>query len=193
MSEDNKDDLRKQGEEALKGLAGKKPSVPEVLPKPKSVDAQPSEAEEPTPEQVEESREQKRARIAQVLARGVLNDKLQAVYDRFVPKGYVGKYVLDNDDEIIRYSNLGFEFVYVDPMPEGNNVTPDGRVRVGDVVLMTITQDNREILREVKQHKMKENLGLGRKEYQTAAEAEAARGGAVPFDESHIEVKTGGG
>lgn len=177
------DDLKEVGAKALEGLGNPKEDSQE---KEKDVKM---EAKEPTPEEVEATREEKKARLTQVLSRGILNQKLQNLYDACVPEGRAGKYILDSDDEKIRYSNLGFTFEYSKEAKE--HVGPDGKVRIGDVVLMTISLEDREILKEVKMDRTKENLGLGRREYNEKAQ-EAAVGGPVPFDESHLEIKRGG-
>lgn len=147
---------------------------------------------EPTPEEAMELVRQKTARIAQVLARGILNDRLQGIYDTSVPDGYGGKFVRDNPDDIIRYQNLGFEFKYKEGA-EGLHGTPDGRVRVGDLVLMTINPEDRHILKEAKKQQVENKLTAGRRDYARSAQKEAP--GVQSFDQSDVRVhksKTGG-
>lgn len=143
---------------------------------------------EPTPEEVDELRAQKKARIAQVLQRGVLNDKLQAVYDACVPKGRKGKFIRDDAESFIRYSNLFYSREFTEGALERYG-SVDGHIRVGDIELVTISDEDREILREVKQERVMKNLGKGRKEYTTKADQAAREGNApVPFDASSSNV-----
>ena len=119
---------------------------------------------EPTPEEAEGIREKKKARISQIMSGGILNERLQAIYDRSVPKGYRGKFVKDSDDYIIRYGNLGFLFQY-SAGAAGLHETSDGRIRAGDLVLMTIPEEDYSILDEVRTEKVKQKLSAGRDEY----------------------------
>lgn len=118
---------------------------------------------EMTPDEAVELRNQKKARIAQILQRGILNEKLQRVFDSAVPDGFTGKFVRDTDGDIIRYDNLMFGFTYKENVEHLQD--PDGRIRVGDVVLMTILKDDRAILREVRIQQIQHKLGASKAEY----------------------------
>ncbi len=198
-------ELREAGVEALKNVQTVLTTSPEehrivenpsptkaadALAKAKDAEAEDLESNtEPTPEGAEQLKAQKKARVAQVLQRGILNSKLQAVYEACVPKGRKGKYIRDDGESVIRYGNLFYTFEYTEGAVKRYG-SPDGRIRVGsDLVLMTISQEDREILREVKQDRIMKNLGKGRKEYTTKADQAAREGGApVPFDESTSNV-----
>lgn len=136
---------------------------------------------EPTPEEAEAIVAQKKARIAQVMTRGITNEKLQIVYDKCVPDGYSGKFVLDDEGYVIRYTNLGFGFTYTEGA-SGVHGRADGRIAVGDVVLMTITLADREILKTVKHEKMLRNISAGKDEYKRRSEKHADEGGPSPID-----------
>ncbi len=136
---------------------------------------------EPTPEEAEKIVAQKKARIAQVMSRGITNEKLQLVFDACVPDGYSGKFVRDSEGDIIRYGNLGFGFTYVKEAL-GLHGRADGRIAVGDVVLMTITLEDREILKTVKMEKMLRNISAGKDEYKRRSEKHASEGGPSPID-----------
>lgn len=142
--------------------------------------------EEPTPELALETRAQKKARIAQVFTRGVVNSKLQAVYEVAVPEDRVGKFIRDTEEDIIRYRNLGFEFVYKKGAATRVDAhgTADGRIRIGDVVLVTISKEDHGILKELKHEQVLKKLDYGKEEFMTLSGKEAESGGAVPFDES---------
>ena len=143
--------------------------------------------EEPTPEEAEEIREKKKARISQIMSGGILNERLQAIYDRSVPKGYRGKFVKDSDDYIIRYGNLGFLFHYSEEAA-GLHETSDGRIRAGDLVLMTIPEEDYSILEEVRTEKVKQKLSAGRDEYHRQMQSSGQEGSII--DESDTQIST---
>lgn len=201
----DKDDLREAGAEALKKTQTVLTTSDEEHktvsnPSPTTAAgalAESKEAEEeeslelqtePTPEEADEIRAQKKRKVAQVLQRGILNSKLQAVYDACVPEGRKGKFIRGDDESFIRYSNLYYSRTFTDGALERYG-SVDGRIRVGDIELVTISDDDREILREVKQDRIMKNLGKGRKEYTAKADQAAREGNApVPFDESILKV-----
>ena len=138
---------------------------------------------EPTPEEAEEIRAQKKARIAQVMSKGMLNEKLKSVFDAFVPEGYSGKFVRYSEESVIRYQNLGFGFTYSKEVDKDSvHGSAEGFVKVGDVILMTITLEDLSILHEVKMETIQRNLNKGREEYKRLAEEHVERGGPKPID-----------
>lgn len=150
---------------------------------------QPAEAsKEPTPEEAAQIRAAKKARLTQILHRGVLSDKLRSIVKAGTPEGYVGKFIRDRQEDIMRYSNLGWGFTYREDAPKGLHDAPTGHIRVGDVVLMTIRKEDHEILREIQADRVKASLSKARKEYASESQKEAQTGGAVPFDESVVFV-----
>lgn len=149
-------------------LAGLKPN-----------DVQEEDVVELTPEEAEALREQKIAKLTQVLSRGVLNDKLHSLILTAVPKGRVGKLVRDRDEDIIRHSNLGYTFEVV-PGAQGLHATADGRVRVGDLVLMTISQEDHELLVEIRRRGIRRKLDLAKNE----AKARMQEDGIPVIDDS---------
>lgn len=142
---------------------------------------------EPTPEEAEEIRRKKKARISQIMSGGILNERLQAIYDRSVPRGYRGKFVKDSDDYIIRYGNLGFVFQYSEEAA-GLHETSDGRIRAGDLVLMTIPEEDYSILDEVRTEKVKQKLSAGRDEYHRQMQSSGQEGSII--DESDTQIST---
>jgi len=175
------DELRAAGEEALRKLQ-ERAEAPQAETGAK-VDVTPEEAQKRA-----ETRAEKKARYAQVLTRGILNEKLAAAYRDSVPDGFVGKFVRNTEGDVIRYSNLGYGFTYRKGA-KGLNASPDGRVRVGDVVLMTVSKEDQEILREIRGERVKHKAGKqGRQEYTRDAEQAAQEGGPVSFDESRTVI-----
>jgi len=144
---------------------------------------------EPTPEEAEDIRAGKKARIAQILVRGIINDKLQAIYDDSVPEEYSGKFVRDTEEDVVRYENLGYGFVYRDGA-KGLHGVADNRIRVGDLVLMTIRKEDRELLEEVRLDRIKYKLGEGKREYARRAEG-TEDSGIVMTDDSVQQVREG--
>jgi hypothetical protein len=173
------------GSQALDSQAERKETAWDKLRNTKTMAEAPSEKEEPTPSEAEEIHKQKVAKVSQVLSRGILNEKLSAVFNDSVPEGWGGRFVRDTEDDIIRYSNLNFGFTYRKGA-KGLHEGGDGRVRVGDLVLMTISPEDRAVLKEAKLLQVRRKLEEGRRQY--ARDSEKAPPGIQPFDESEARV-----
>jgi len=161
------------GEDALRAL---KEQLGAREPQPEQPKAPEQVLKEMTPEEAEAIAQQKRARVAQVLTRGILNDKMQRIFDKCIQEGWGGKFVRDTDEDIVRHENLGFTFVYAEG---AKTVTLNalGRVVVGDLVLMTISPEDRAILKQVKAEGVRRKLGSARSEYKRQTEQHAEREG----------------
>ena len=200
----NSDELKAEGRKALQGLQEDQETSEEekkdqeegtgkgteVLDS-KLIDVDPVPdpsmlAEEPTPEEAEEIRRERKERFAQILTRGVLNEKLRVIVEDGTPDGRRGKLVLDAEDKILQYQNLGYEFNYREGAT-GLNVTSDGRIRVGDLVLMTVSDEDYSILDEIRTEKVKEKLSAGRDEYHRRTQ-EAGQEEGVSEDRSILDV-----
>lgn len=165
-----------------------KSSLTEVEDKPAASSKATVEA---TPQEAEEIRAQKKKKIAQVLARGVLNDKMERIGRDATPDGWGCKLVYDDDEEVLRHQNLGFVFEYKKGA-KGMMDTADGRIRIGDLLLMTINPEDRALLKEVRTERVRERIGAARQEYTRTAEEKSAKG-VVAFDESDIVLRKGTG
>jgi hypothetical protein len=203
---DEKQDLKALGDEALKKLQGGGDSEPQPMSDfdraaaaaklrvtERAVEAKVKlSTDEPTAEDAMRLRKEKKARIAQVLSRGVLGEKLKSIIREATPDGYAGKFVRNDAQDIIRAQNLGFGFKYradVDAVRLGLHATPDGKIRVGDILLMTITKEDQEILREVRTERMKAKLTKSKKEYlETSASHD---GGPEAFSEGQTSIDAG--
>lgn len=142
--------------------------------------------EDLSPEEAERLYEEKIARLTQVLSRGVLNDALQRIIDQAVPEGYHGKFVRDNEGDINRYRNLGYGFTYREgTQVRGSHGTGDSRIRQGDVVLMTVSGEQMDLLKEVRRRLVRKKLEIGKEEYLARAASEEA---APAFDESKLTI-----
>lgn len=177
-------DVRKTGARALENIT-KKSSEEEKKAKIEETQASRSEI---SPEEAARIAEEKIARVTQVLSKGILNEKLASIIERSVPKGRIGKFVRDSEEDIIRYQNLGYTFE-VNAGARGLHGTGDGRIRVGDLVLMTISQEDREILNIVRNRAIQQKLSAGRKEYTRPAERAAEASGISIFDESQTTIR----
>lgn len=134
-----------------------------------------------TPEEADELLEQKVAKVMQILNRGQINDSLENLKREHVPPGYRSKFVRESEEAIVRYQNLGFGFTYREGAKSRGHATGDGRIRYGDTVLMTISEEDWNILQIVRKRQIRRKLGDARREYMRRVEE---RNAAPSFDES---------
>lgn len=107
--------------------------------------------------------QEKRAHFIQVLSRGVVNDRLNVKAK--VPKGRRALWVRDRDEDIQRIVSLGGRLETTDEIGEaGLHGAGDNRIRVGDVVLMSISQEDHEILQDIKAEWTRNRLSAARNE-----------------------------
>lgn len=99
-----------------------------------------------------ERRVENKARLAQVLERGVVISRLETPVNALKADGKVGCWVRENDDDINKYQALGFELET--GMGAGRD-TGDNRQRVGDSVLMSTSQENWDIIQEINTERRK--------------------------------------
>lgn len=145
---------------------------------------------EPTAADAVRIRQEKKARIAQVLSKGILGEKLKSIQQACTPDGYRSKFVRDKFEDIIRYQNLFFGFTYREGAGDGMggvHATADGRIRVGDLVLMTIRIEDHEILQEVRTERTKNKLTQARREYHELSK----QGDVAVIDESQTAIERG--
>ncbi len=105
-----------------------------------------------------ERRAAKKAKLAQVLERGMVSDRL-VVKDPDPEKHY--EWCRDTEVDIDRYKGLGFEL----EMGKGSGLhgKGDGRKVVGDAILVSCSKENFEILEELKEERHKRRRGLSAK------------------------------
>jgi hypothetical protein len=145
--------------------------------------------QEMTPEEAQAAFEKAVAKVTQVLSRGTLNDRMQEVLDAATPRGRVGKFVRDDETTVIRHKNLGYTFD-VNPV-SGMHDKGDGKVRIGDAVVMTVSLNDHAVLVEANKRSTRRKLGLGKQEYINASQSGAA---APSFDAgSQIIIDRTGG
>lgn len=152
----------------------------------------PTLAERPdkTPEEaVELSRDEKKRRLSQLLIRGELNDNLQRLIDKYVKPGDGYVFVRERDADINRYLNKFFHIVNADG--KGIHGTGDGRIRAGDVILMTISAEDYALLNEVEREQLLIKINAPRNEYKQQVAEGVERGISAPaYDESEIKHVT---
>lgn len=161
-SEPSLEELEAAGKEALEEVTA---SVEELSPE---------EAEARAKEIAE-----KRARIVQILSRGVLNDRLAQAQN--VDSSQVGLWVRETKEDIDRIRALGGDLV-TDEDIEGLHGAGDGRKRVGDLVLMSMPRDDYELIQLVRAERRAARLNRGKKEY--VKKFVEGKQGAPSFDES---------
>lgn len=97
--------------------------------------------------EADKARNDKKARIAEVLDRGVVGDRLRVE----VKDGM--HYEWPHKDDITRMASLGFRVATKDDVITENasmHDTADGKIRIGDTVLMVCDKETKELLDEVK-------------------------------------------
>lgn len=79
---------------------------------------------------------------AQVLSRGQVLDGLERLL-KFVPKGFVGEFKRERDLDIARAEALGWRvFIAEGKARESLTNSADGKLRLGDLILMIMPEDN---------------------------------------------------
>ena len=132
-----------------------------------------------TPEQAAKFAETRRAQLTQILTQGRVNARIQQIMDK-LPKDRFGVFVRNADTDIEHYQQLGFE-IELGLNVKGIHGSGDNRVIIGDVVLMTTSQDNIAVIRQIEEDMLRDKLDLPRREYLAVS---ANNGGVAVFDET---------
>ena len=131
--------------------------------------------------------QERKARVARVLERGVIADRLNVA----LPNGMYGEWVPDDPIEIDRMKSLGFDIDREHSKNRGIHTNADGATKVGDVIFMTCPQEQHELIQLVKKERfdaMHNPRGKGREgeEYRKKVETETPE---IPvIDESRTAV-----
>lgn len=94
----------------------------------------------------EETRAQKKARLAQVLDRGIVGDRLKVD----LPPGVHGEWIFNDQTEIMRMEALGFQIDTEYAPKRALHSKGDGASYVGDVVFMTCPMEDKILIDEIK-------------------------------------------
>ena len=129
-------------------------------------------AKEPEPKQEDEMSSdeakrlyaEKKARIAQILERGVISEKITI---RDGDPGLYYVWIRTREEDIDKFSALGF----VIETKAGQRIHPtgDGKRVIGDVVLMSIPMEEHDIIEEVKEDRRKKRRYEAEARYKKAA------------------------
>ena len=137
----------------------------------------------------EETRQQKKARRAQVFDRGVVQDRLHVP----LPDDLHGEWVPNNPIDINRKENLGFQIDRVHALKRKLHDKGDGMSTVGDVVFMTCSREDKEILDEIRKDRYdKLHKPRNGKQAEERAFASNADPETIPMAESRVHDVRGG-
>ena len=107
--------------------------------------------------------EEKKKFFVQVLSRGVVNDRLDVKSK--LPKGRKPLWIRDRDEDIQRILALGGRIEKSEDVGEaGLHGTGDNRIRVGDVILMSIAEEDYSLLQDIKSDWTQNRLTAARRE-----------------------------
>lgn len=131
-----------------------------------------------------EDEAKRREVIAQLLTRGVVNDRLDV-------KRHLGRneydpslhyeWIRETDQDIERARSLGFHVVTSEQDDsKDRHGTADNRVRLGDVILMACPKEHKALIEEVKDEKKRERRDAEKREYLNKAERGEQAGTAAP-------------
>lgn len=144
--------------------------VDEVAEKEERAEPESESRPDLSPAEAEAKAEKELAKILQVLSRGLINDELANVD---VGKDRFPVWVRDRDIDIQKYKALGYRLENDD---EGKSIHPtgDNRRRLGDVVLMSIEKDRRNLIEKAKQKRLEQKLDAGKRYYRERATSREA-------------------
>ncbi len=118
--------------------------------------------EDKTPEEAVSLSERK-AKLAQVLQRGMIADRLK-VKNPDPDKVY--EWIREEDTEMDRHLALGFVLELEDGSTQNRlHGTGDNRCRVGDVILMSTSVENYDLIQQVRMDQKAKKSTLGKEEY----------------------------
>lgn len=118
-----------------------------------------------------ETLEQKRARLVQVLSRGIVNDQLQRILDK-LPSGRVGKFVRTTDSDIALHEAMGFRVEKAKELGvNGLHGSSSGNIVIGDVLLMSCSQEDADLLEEIRAEQRRKTMNRGKEEYKQLVKA----------------------
>lgn len=113
-----------------------------------------------------------KARAVQVLSRGKTLDALDMALET-VPKGYVGEFVREDEMSVNRKRALGYELVEASSDKRRSlHPSGDSRVRVGDVVLMQIPEEEHVAIQAARQEVRQKRVAKNPAEKQRRAQSE---------------------
>lgn len=115
------------------------------------IDVKNTDPKQPGPE----SREQRKARLATVLERGYVADRLKVD----LPDDKYGEWVPDDPAEVHRMEILGFEIDSQYGLKRSLHGDATPMTKIGDVVFMVTSKENKELLDEIKEEQFERRHG----------------------------------
>lgn len=119
---------------------------------------------------------------AKVFSRGQVLDSIERLLD-FVPDGFVGEFKRETDLDVYQAKALGWEILLSDEAKMASSTgAADGKVRLGDQVLMIMPEENYVGLRIAKEKRIQERRTARSPKKQAEAE------GADKYDAPIFEI-----
>lgn len=134
-----------------------------------------------------EERAKRKARLASVLDRGVVQDRLTVA----LPPDVYGEWVRDDPLEVHRLRTMGFEIDREHAPNQALHNDGSGAARIADVVFMTTSRENKDLIDEIRHEQMMRlhDPRKSREERELQAGIAAESGGDVPtFVESQTRT-----
>jgi len=101
-----------------------------------------------TPEETKppETRNERKARLARILERGIIADRLHVA----LPPDVYGEWVADDPVDIARLKALGFEVDTIYAPKHSIHSSGDKAGKIGDVIHMICSRENKDVLEEIR-------------------------------------------
>lgn len=117
----------------------------------------------------DETRSEKKARLARILDRGIINDRITID----LPSDLYGEWVRNDQLEIQRMQVLGFQVDHEYAPKSAIHNDGSGAAILGDVIFMTCDRETKEIIDEIRaeQYYAMNRKGREEDEYQTSADS----------------------
>lgn len=139
-----------------------------------------------------ESRSDRKARLASVLERGIIADRLMVE----LPEGVHGEWVPNVTQEILRMQALGFQIDETYATKRALHSDGTGKAIIGDTIFMTCSAETKQIIDEIAREKFEKIHGnpknRGRSQAEESEYTEANRRLGIPvLNESRVNVADG--
>lgn len=140
---------------------------------PKPEEAKPEEVKQPI-----ETREQRKAKLASILERGITHDRLSVD----LPSDVYGEWVRNDEVEIYRMQTLGFQVDHEYASKRALHTDGNKTAVVGDVIFMTTSRENKELIDEVEAERVyrKHNPKKPKEDADFESQTKSDTGGIIP-------------
>jgi hypothetical protein len=131
-----------------------------------------------------EDRKTRKARLARVLERGIVADRLIVN----LPTNLYGEWVSDDPVSIARMEAMGFQIDKEFAPSRSLHSTGEKMGKVGDVVFMTCAREDKELIDEIRQEQYDRKHKRGKQREETESAAQIRKEGLSTFVESREHV-----